>query len=182
MISQQQYQAAVKRASEMLAQAGIVLTPEEQTRVEVADFGLGELEQTGLEVITYVNTKRVCAKELVMFPHQTCPEHRHPTLGSVPGKEETFRCRKGVVYLYVPGSRASAPAGRPPAGSEAYYTVWHEVCLKPGEQYTLSPDTLHWFQAGVEGAIVSEFSTRSTDENDFFTDPRIKRAPEVSKD
>jgi D-lyxose ketol-isomerase len=60
--------------------------------------------------------------------------------------------------------------------------VWHEVCLKPGEQYTLNPDTLHWFQAGVEGAIVSEFSTRSTDEHDFFTDPRIKRAPEVTKD
>ena len=182
MISQPQYQAAVKRASEMLGKAGIVLTPEEQARVEVADFGLGELEQTGLEVITYVNTNRVCAKELVMFPHQTCPEHRHPTLGGVPGKEETFRCRKGVVYLYVPGSRTSAPACRPPIGSEPYYTVWHEVCLKPGEQYTLSPDTLHWFQAGAEGAIVSEFSTRSTDEDDFFTDPRIKRAPEVTKD
>ena len=97
MISQQQYQVAVKSASEMLAQAGIVLTPDEQTRVEVADFGLGELEQTGLEVITYVNTNRVCAKELVLFPHQTCPEHRHPALGGVPGKEETFRCRKGVV-------------------------------------------------------------------------------------
>jgi D-lyxose ketol-isomerase len=181
MISQQQYQAAVQRASEMLGQAGIVLTPAEQARVEVADFGLGELEQTGLEVLTYVNTNRVCAKELVMFPHQTCPEHRHPTLGGVPGKEETFRCRRGVVYLYVPGPRAAAPASRPPAGSEAYYTVGHEVCLKPGEQYTLSPDTLHWFQAGGEGAIVSEFSTRSTDENDFFTDSRIKRAPEVSK-
>ena len=81
MISQQKYQAAVKRASEILAQAGIVLTLAEQTRVEVADFGMGELAQTGLEVITYVNTSRVCAKELVMFPHQTCPEHRHPIFG-----------------------------------------------------------------------------------------------------
>jgi D-lyxose ketol-isomerase len=51
--------------------------------------------------------------------------------------------------------------------------------LKPGDQYTLEPDTPHWFQAGPEGAIVSEFSTRSTDEADIFTDPRIKRAPEV---
>jgi D-lyxose ketol-isomerase len=59
--------------------------------------------------------------------------------------------------------------------------VWHEVPLKPGQQYTLFPDTLHWFQAGPEGAIVSEFSTRSTDENDLFTDPRIKRLPEVAK-
>ncbi len=37
-------------------------------------------------------------------------------------------------------------------------------------------DTLHWFQAGDEGAIVSEFSTRSYDEFDIFTNPRIRRA------
>ncbi|MCI0418396.1 MAG: D-lyxose/D-mannose family sugar isomerase, partial [Acidobacteria bacterium] len=57
---------------------------------------------------------------------------------------------------------------------------YREICLKPGEQHTLVPDTLHWFQAGPEGAVVSEFSTRSTDEADVFTDPRIKRAPEVA--
>jgi D-lyxose ketol-isomerase len=38
---------------------------------------------------------------------------------------------------------------------------------------------LHWFQAGPEGAIVTEFSTRSTDEYDVFTDKRIKRITEV---
>ena len=32
---------------------------------------------------------------------------------------------------------------------------------------------------GPEGAVVSEFSTRSTDEADIFTDPDIRRAPEV---
>jgi D-lyxose ketol-isomerase len=57
--------------------------------------------------------------------------------------------------------------------------VWREVCLQPGEQYTLMPDTPHWFQAGPQGAIVSEFSTRSTDEHDVFTDPRIARSPVV---
>jgi D-lyxose ketol-isomerase len=180
MITQQAYQAAVERAVQMLAQAEIVITPDERARFEVADFGLGELAQTGLEILTYVNTERCCAKELVLFPHQTCPEHRHPTVGSVLGKEETFRCRWGTVYLYVPGTPPAQPACRPPQGSEPYYTVGREVCLRPGEQYTLYPDTLHWFQAGPEGAIVSEFSTRSTDENDFFTDPRIKRLPEVA--
>jgi D-lyxose ketol-isomerase len=181
MITQQQYESVVERSAQMLKQAGIVLTPEERARFEVADFGLGELEKTGLEIITYVNTDRVCAKELVMLPHQTCPEHWHPTLGSRPGKEETFRCRWGTVYLYVPGPPAAQPACCPPEGSEAYYTVGHEVCLKPGEQYTLFPDTRHWFQAGPEGAIVSEFSTRSTDDQDLFADPRIKRMPEIAK-
>jgi len=37
----------------------------------------------------------------------------------------------------------------------------------------------HWFQDGPEGAVVSVFSTRSTDEYDLFTDPEIRRAPEI---
>ena len=179
MISQRQYNTAVEKSIAMLRQAGLVITPAERDRVEVADFGLGELEKTGLQIITYVNTERVCAKELIMFPHQTCPEHWHPNVAERLGKEETFRCRWGTVYLYVSGSATPGPSCRPPTGSEAHYTVWHEVVLKPGEQYTLFPNTRHWFQAGPEGAIVSEFSTRSTDEEDMFTDPRIKRAPEV---
>jgi D-lyxose ketol-isomerase len=54
------------------------------------------------------------------------------------------------------------------------------VILKPGDQYTLPPNTLHWFQAGPEGAVVSEFSTRSRDDADIFSDARIQRAPEVA--
>lgn len=180
MITEQQYKASVKKSIQMMKQAGIVLTPEERARMEVADFGLNELEKTGLEILTYVNTERVCAKEIIMFPRQTCPEHRHPAVNGKPGKEETFRCRWGTVYLYVPGTPADRPKARPPKGSEAYYTVQHEICLKPGDQYTLMPDTLHWFQAGPKGAVISEFSTRSTDEADFFTDTRIKRAPEIA--
>jgi D-lyxose ketol-isomerase len=144
-----------ERAAAMLADAGIVLTPDERDAIELADFGLGNLEEVGLQIVVYVNTERVCAKELVLFPNQVCPEHRHPPVGDDPGKEETFRCRTGVVHLHVDGHE--------------------EIVLRPGEQFTIPPDTLHWFQAGAEGAIVSEFSTRSRDETDVFTDPRIVR-------
>jgi D-lyxose ketol-isomerase len=179
MISKQKYDEYTRRTLEYFEQAKIVLTEEEKKKIEVADFGLDDIEHTGLELITYLNTKRVCAKELVLFPHQTCPEHRHPDRNGTPGKEETFRCIYGKVYLYVNGEPMEAPFCRPPAGSEEYYNVWHEIVLKPGEQYTLVPDTLHWFQAGDEGAIVSEFSTNSEDESDIFTDIRIKRIPDV---
>ena len=37
------------------------------------------------------------------------------------------------------------------------------------------PNTKHWFQAGDEGAVISEFSTTSTDETDKFTDKRLVR-------
>ena len=93
-------------------------------RLEVADFGLGELDRSGLQLLTYLNTDRCCAKELLMTPGQTCPEHRHPPVGGQPGKEETFRCRWGTVILYVSGEPAASPRCRPPAGSEEYYTVW----------------------------------------------------------
>jgi D-lyxose ketol-isomerase len=146
---------ARERAAARLAEAGIVLTRAERETIEVADFGLGDLARWGLQIVVYVNTERVCAKELVMFPGQACPEHRHPPLGGEPGKEETFRVRRGSVRLWVDGVG--------------------EVLLGPGDQHTIPPDTLHRFEAGDEGAIVSEFSTRSRDEADVFTDPGVVR-------
>ena len=161
----------------MLADAGIVLTENERASIEVADFGLGDLDRTGLELVVYENNDRYCAKELVLFPRQTCPEHRHPPIGADPGKRETFRCRSGLVWLYVEGDPTEAIKARIPQGDEAHYRVRHEIELRPGSQYTIPPDTLHWFQAGDEGAVVSEFSSTSRDELDVFTDPGIRRVP-----
>ena len=146
---------ARERAAAMLAQAGIELTPHEREQIEIADFGLSRLDEIGLQIVVYVNTDRVCAKELVLFPHQHCPEHRHPPFEGEPGKEETFRVRRGAISLHVEG-----------AG---------DIVLGPGDQYTIPPNTLHSFEAGDEGAIVSEFSTTSRDALDVFTDPRIVR-------
>lgn len=177
MVSYEELETARARAMVFLDKAGIVLTEEEIANIEVADFGLQNLDHTGLQLVVYVNTERCCAKELVLFPRQTCPEHRHPEINGEPGKEETFRCRWGTVYLYVEGEPTPELErhARPPRGREHTYTVFHEVVLKPGEQYTIMPDTLHWFQAGDEGAVVSEFSTTSRDEFDIFTDPDIQR-------
>jgi len=170
-----------QQAVELIEKAGLVITEKEKSEIEIADLGLGEFEQTGLAILIYVNTARSCAKELAMLPRQTCPEHRHPSVGGNPGKEETFRCRWGKVLLYIPGEKTANPQAKPPAGREDAYTVWNEVVLNPGDQYTLAPDTLHWFQAGDEGAVVSEFSTSSTDENDIFTDQEIQRITEIAE-
>ena len=180
MLTKKQYQKAKDEAIKMFEKANIVLTPEEMENIEVADFGLDDLYNTGLEIVTYVNTERCCAKELVLFPYQTCPEHRHPDIDGKPGKEETFRCRWGKVYLYVEGEPEVYIKARAPKKAQAY-SVFHEIELNPGDQYTLMPDTKHWFQAGDMGAIVSEFSTKSRDEADIFTDKDIMRVPEVEK-
>ena len=179
MLTRQQLLNAQEQARTYFERAGVILTPEEAANIEIADFGLNELETIGLELVVYINTERVCAKELVLFPGQTCPEHRHPPIDDQPGKEETFRCRWGTVYLYVQGEASATLQATLPPGRSATYTVAHEIVLLPGQQYTIPPDTLHWFQAGQDGAVVSEFSTRSCDEFDIFTDPQIQRATVV---
>ena len=135
------------------------MTDAERAAIEVADFGLSRLRREGLMLLVYVNTARYCAKELVLYPGQACPEHRHPPFDGTPGKEETFRCRRGRVTLWVEG---------------------RELVLQPGEQFTIPPNTLHSFQAGAEGAVVSEFSSTSRDDLDVFTDPNVERATTVA--
>jgi D-lyxose ketol-isomerase len=155
VISQAELRDAQAYAAERLEAAGIVLGPGERAAIEVADFGLSRLREIGLQLLVYVNTDRYCAKELVLYPGQTCPEHRHPPFEGTSGKEETFRCRTGSVTLWVDG-----------AG---------ELELGPGDQHTIPPDTLHRFRAGAQGAVVTEFSSASRDELDVFTDPAIRR-------
>lgn len=181
MIDRTTYCNAVTRTLAMFDEAKIALTQEERKKVEIADFGLNDLEHIGLQLITYINTERVCAKEMVLFPGQTCPEHRHPdgtddTGASYKGKQETFRCRAGEVELFVDGERNVTTIDLP----STEVTVFHRIVLHPGEQYTLYPNTKHWFRAGKGGAIVSEFSTMSRDETDIFTDSRVDRTPKVA--
>ena len=155
MVTRTELDEARVYAAAQLQAAGIAITDEERAAIEVADFGLSRLRDIGLQLLVYANTDRYCAKELVLYPRQTCPEHLHPPFGGGPGKEETFRCRRGTVHLHV--------EGRP------------ELVLRPGEQFTIPPGTLHWFQAGPDGAVVSEFSSTSRDELDVFTDPAVRR-------
>ena len=183
MVTKKQFAKAIDYTLKMFESAGIAITEEEKARIEVADLGLGILEDVGLQILTYVNTEKCCAKEMVLMPYQTCPEHLHPDGEEngvkYEGKEETFRVRKGICYLYVTGEgKQEDIKARLP---KTKVSVFHEIVLREGEQYTLMPNTWHWFQAGPDGAIISEFSTKSRDETDIFTDERLKRAPEVEK-
>ena len=170
-----------KLAIEYYEKAHIVLTDEEKENIEVADLGLNMVDKVGLQLVVYINTDRVCAKEMVLTPHQVCPEHRHVPTNGQEGKEETFRCRYGKVYLYTDADSAARAEDISIPLPKTDVTVFTETVLEPGQQYTLMPGTLHWFVGGPEGAVISEFSTHSTDETDVFTDPRIVRNPEIEE-
>jgi D-lyxose ketol-isomerase len=154
----------------------IYLRPDEIRSLEITDLGLKDFYNIGLSLVVYINTPRVCAKEMALLPNQICPQHKHPELTNYPGKEETFRCRWGEVYLYVSGfGSIDKIKAKIPDKYKGKFNIFHEIILKPGDQYTLEPNNWHWFQGGSQGAVLSEFSTHSDDISDIFFDKNIKR-------
>ena len=89
-MTREKYNEQVRKALEYYEKAGIVLTESEKENIEVADFSMGMVDELGLQLLVYVNTDRVCAKEMVLLPGQTCPEHKHVPTNGMEGKEETF--------------------------------------------------------------------------------------------
>ncbi|NOY10339.1 MAG: D-lyxose/D-mannose family sugar isomerase, partial [Spirochaetes bacterium] len=145
--------------------------------IEVADLGLGELNNTGLQILTLYSSSLIGIKLLISRPFQFFPQHRHPPSkdGAYPGKTEIFRGQQGTMCLYVPGEPPENPRVSPPEHRKQYCSIWHEVVLTPGEQYVSLPNTWHWFMAGSEGAVVFSFSTKAMDSEDQFLDPQVKR-------
>ena len=182
MITGEQWEVTRQRATEILSKAGVFVRMDELAQMEVADFGLSELELSGAQILTLVNTDKIAVKLLVMLPSQTEPEHRHPQLGDYAGKEETIRCEWGKLYLYSSGEPTPNPQAHPPEHRRYTYTVWHEHVLRPGDQVTFQPNTPHWFQGGAEGAVIWSFSTRALDVQDMFSDPDIRRVTVIESE
>lgn len=181
MITRAEQKRARERAAQRIRESGIVITGEEADRIDVVDFGLSHLETEGVQVLTLVQTERVSVKVLVLFPNQTEPEHWHPPVGDDPGKEETIRAVSGTIYFYVQGE-STFKQGFLVEGKERYYTLRHEIILKPGDQITFQPGEKHWFQARDEGAVMYSFSSVARDALDQFTDPHIARVVKVSEE
>ena len=181
MISKNEQIKAQKKAAEMMRIAGIQINDEEIKRIEVVDFGLSRIEAEGVQVFTMVNTDRLAAKVLVLFPNQTEPEHWHPKIGDDPGKQETIRHIWGDLRFYVEGPDDMAE-GFIVHGKEDAYKLRHELLLEPGDQLTFEPYEKHWFQAGPRGAVLYSFSTTVRDGLDGFTDPEIQRITVVKDD
>ena len=174
MIRKQELQEVCSEALNLIEQAGIYLTEFDKKNLTAADFGLNNIRDEGIEILTLFDTNRMAAKILVLLPFQTEPEHWHPPVGDDPGKEEVIRAIWGDLTFYIPGVN-NMQKGFIVEGKEHCYTMRHEVDLKPGDQLILPPGTKHWFQAGARGAVMYSFSTKVTDLMDQFTDPNVIR-------
>ena len=174
MITQQQIREARKEAGRLIRGAGLLVRDDEIASIEVADFGLGNLELEGAQILTLLDTERIAVKLLALTSFQHLPEHWHPRLGDDPGKEETLRVLFGEMSIVREGPESLRDATIP-QGKEAFYTCRHEMRAKPGDQLTISPGDKHWFQAGASGAVAFSFSSTARDILDGFTDPGIRR-------
>lgn len=163
-----------RRAAAMIRASGIRISDEEERQIVVNDFELGNLAKEGAQLLEWVGTKRVNVRLIVLQPFQTLPEHYHKAAADDPGKEETLRMVSGTLYLYMQGEE-NMLYGFVPEGQEQYYTVRHEVVLKSEDQLTLEPGTLHWFQAGSEGAVMYSFTSQARDRLNIFTNPRTTK-------
>jgi D-lyxose ketol-isomerase len=134
-----------------LVSAGITIRDPEQ--IEIADFGLGEYEKTGLALYVRINEPEYCSKWLVLEPGQTCPPHYHKI------KKETF---------FVVSGRAEVTIGD------------RTMSLEPGGRATVPVGVLHAFTSS-QGAVLEEVSTHDENADSYFLDPRIVREPAIEE-
>ncbi|NLX12770.1 MAG: D-lyxose/D-mannose family sugar isomerase [Phycisphaerales bacterium] len=178
MITRKEFAEAKNQSVHMVRRAGILLNQHEIDEMDVADFGLNDLMVEGGQMFTLMNTDRVSAKVIALFPGQTLPEHWHTALGEDPGKQETIRVVMGQLYFCQEGPDTLKKATIPKAKHQCY-TARNEMVMSPGDQITIEPGTRHWFQAGAEGAVLFSFASSARDALDPFTDPEIVRVTRV---
>lgn len=174
MITREEFIKARDAAAGMIRKAGIVVSDDEINAMDVADFGLSHLMEEGAQIVSLIDTDKVAARVIAQFPGQTEPEHWHIGFNGYEGKQETLRVISGELLLYLPGED-NMKAGKIPTGKDQYYTMRHEIIMKPTDTITMPVGQKHWFQAGPDGAVFYTISTLAVDAMDPFTDPNIVR-------
>ena len=180
MITKEEDLKARTEAAEMMRRAGLVISQQEIEQMDVADFGLSNLMREGAQILSLIDTDRVAARAIALFPGQTEPEHWHTGFDGYEGKQETLRMISGLLYLYLPGE-STISEGAVPEGKEDVYTVRHEIIMKPTDTVTMPVGQRHWFQGGPEGAVFYTISTLAVDARDPFTDPNVVRKTVVEE-
>ncbi len=77
MITKEVYFRARKEAAACIKAAGIVLSDQEIEKMDVADFGLGNLAVEGAQIVSLIDTDKIAMRVIALFPGQTEPEHWH---------------------------------------------------------------------------------------------------------
>jgi len=155
MITKDQVRLAQERAAEMLAQAGISII--------LRNARISKWPNSG-----WANWKRPASNWwCISTASATVPRNWCFSEADLPGASSSGPGRRSRqdgnlplpqgASLVIRGGGAQPGQAWPPARGERsiLYRLSRDH-LHPGEQFTIPSDTLHWFQAGDEGAIVSD--------------------------
>ncbi len=158
--------------SDLLVKSGFPISKNELEMLEVNDLGLGDIRKEGFAFIDILRTKRLRITILMLLPNQSLPQHVHPPYEEEIGKEETIRVIFGQTKVYSAKNNQEDEPILIPTGKEKYYTARHETKLEQGQQFTVTPNTNHWFQGGSEGAVNICFQNRVDETRNIFFDPK----------
>ncbi len=152
---------AVKAVKEMLDFYGYPFTPFMEKNFWVADFGLGDFENTGMGGIFWVNNKEYSymAHQIYLLPGQMIPEHKHVAT-DMPAKFESWMVERGSCYNFSEVGEETPNPPAIPATQKATTISKNFVVQNTGDVIDLKKIcTFHFLLAGDEGAIVSEWAT-----------------------
>ncbi len=171
-----QIKVVTDKAKALIKRSGLILSEHDWQQFAVNDFGLGDIYREGLLFVDILRSDRLRITVIVLLPHQSIPQHRHPSYDTESGKEETLRVLYGHTQVFIEGTQNNTHAPIP-SEKEAYYTVKHKIALDAGQQYTVPPGTKHWFQAGPEGSVNMTFQNRVDETKNIFDDPNSLGCP-----
>lgn len=174
MLDKEQCVSVMSQVKEIIQKSKLNVTNCELMKIQVTDFGLGDLKQYGAQIITLSDTDLIGVKLIVLLPDQILPEHYHPRVDEYMGKQEIVRGEWGQTFVYDEGT--ANDFGKQRVSSELEnYTAFNETLLGRAEQLLIEPRTKHWFMGGPEGSIIWSFSSKVLDKNDVFTNKSVKR-------
>lgn len=158
------------QALDLITKSGFPLLDKEIESMKANDFGLGNFEKEGFFLVDLLRTDRVRTNLIILLPGQILPEHLHPSYDNEQGKEETIRVLYGESSVFVEGKETN-PELKLPQGKSDFYTARHEVKLKTGEQYSVPPNTKHWFMGGPQGSVNMAVQNRVNEDRNVYYDP-----------
>jgi D-lyxose ketol-isomerase len=141
------------------------------------DFGLGRFTEVGMAGLIWVNDEEYNyqGNDMYLLPGQRIPEHGHDKTAIAGPKLESWLVRYGTVDIYGEGNPTPGADADIAEEDKQIWIAKTKKKLLPGQVGRLEgAETMHWMQAGDEGAIVSEFSTFHDGNALKFSNPNAK--------
>jgi D-lyxose ketol-isomerase len=143
----------------------------------VADFNLKKFPEAGMAGIFWVINMEhnYTGVDMFLLPGQSIPEHWHVSTDNAGAKFESSHVRYGSIILFTEGNEIPGVEERIPSFQKDVVKARKEKILLAGDVGSAEKEgEKHWFMAGPEGAIITEYATAHDGAGVRFSDSSIK--------